>query len=162
MRIRAATLHRGGVLIPRGATLPRVCLSCGTKKKRLLHRDRLGNDVAHPVVHGNPVVALAGNLLVLLIRLSRARHRAVTLPHWRCAKCDARLQEAASISPLLLVGPFAGLLVGLAVGFATTPAWGWGAGAAVMISVIVVARRSARSGIPVAVESPECTPTCST
>jgi hypothetical protein len=89
---------------------------------------------------------LAGNLLVLLMRLVRPPRKAVTISHWRCPPCDAAMKESESIGPALLIGPFLALLLGIIVGFATEPVWGWLAALVAAVCVVLVARASMRSG----------------
>ncbi len=152
--VTAATLHPSGILIRWGAKLPRVCLACGAKK-RLQFKERLGEENIHPFVYGNPVAALAGNLLVLLIRLLSARRKAVNLPHWLCGKCEARMRESTSMNLAFLIGPFAAILLGMTVGFASVPVWGAIAGLVTFACIVLVARLSARGdGVSiVAIES---------
>jgi hypothetical protein len=140
----AAVHHPKGVLVHWGAKLPRLCLACGATKG-LRRRGRLGDDDMYPVVYGAPAAALAGNLFALLIRLLRGPRKAVALSHWRCTRCDAAMKESAGIPPVLLIGPFLALLLGIIVGFATQPLWGWLAAFGAAVCVVLVARASLRS-----------------
>lgn len=147
------TLRENGVFVPFDAVLPRICTFCGVKKKALVERDKIGPDDLHPVAYGSPVAALTANLLVVFIRASRAK--GVTLPHYRCERCDRRAREDAGIPFVLLVGPFVAVLFGIIGGFGASAAWGWGIGLATFAVVLVIARMTSTSGVSVVAIEPE-------